>query len=139
MTSPERAAGRPAGLTLIVALLVISAVLAAMVAIGVLLARGDAAFVAGTPISAGTWLVVGLVGLLLAAVDLLAARGLRRGQGWARGLAALAAGITLAGGLAGVVTFGGNLQWSSLLSVAAAILVLGGLRSTRAAAAGRSG
>lgn len=53
----------------------------------------------------------------------------------AAGLAAM----SLAGGAWGVVTFGGNLQWSSTLTVALALMMLGLLVSHRSAAFAAAG
>lgn len=138
MGLPESAAPRPGGVTLLAVLIVISGLLQLMVAIGVLIARGDAEFVAQTGLSADVWLWVGIVGIIVAIVYLLVARGLMRGSGLARGLATLSALVSLAGGLWGVFTYGGNLQWSSILSVAVALIVLGLLWSFRASAFFRS-
>lgn len=131
-------ARRPGGVTLLAVLIVISGLLQLMVAIGVLIARGDSEFVRQTGVSQGAWLWVGIVGIVIAIVYLLVARGLMRGNALARGLATLSALLSLATGLWGVVTYGGNLQWSSILSVAVALIVLGLLWSSRASAFFRS-
>ena len=130
---------RPAGVTLIAVLLVVAAVLAAMIGLGVLLARGDAAFLRQSQLAAGVWLAVGLAALLLAAVDLLVARALLRGRGWARGASVVLALLHLVGGGFGMLTFGGNLQWSSILTVAVALMALGVVWSNRSAASAASG
>lgn len=138
MGDPEPPARRPGGVTLLAVLIVISGLLQLMVAIGVLIARGDSEFIRQTGLSSGAWLWVGIVGIIIAFVYLLVARGLMRGSGLARGLATLSALLSLAGGLWGVFTYAGNLQWSSILSVAVALVVLGLLWSSRASAFFRS-
>lgn len=142
MGSAESAARRPAWATLLAVLLGLTALLQLLVAGGVLSARGDAAFLERTGLSAAAWLWVGTASLLAAAGGLVVARHLLRGGRPARavvGAAAGLAGVAVAGGVWGVVTFGGNLQWSSILMVAVALMTLGLLWSNRSAAFAESG
>ncbi len=138
MAYPEQSVRRPGGVTLLAVLIVVSGLLQLMVAIGVIIARGNAAFVQQTGISSDVWLWAGIVGIVTAVAYLLVARGLMRGSGLARGLATLVALVSLASGLFGMFTYGGNLLWSSILSVAVALIVLGLLWSSRASAFFRS-
>lgn len=142
MVAPEPPARRPAWVTLLAVLLGLIALLQLLLAGGVLSARGDGAFLARTGLSAAAWLWVATGALLLAAGCLVLARQLLRGGPSTRapaGAAAGLAGLAMAGGAWGVVTFGGNLQWSSILTVAVALMALGVVWSNRSAAFAASG
>ncbi|WP_420119945.1 hypothetical protein [Nakamurella sp.] len=133
---PEPSEHRPAWATLLAVLLGLIALLQLLVAGGVLSARGDDVFLARTGLSAATWLWVATGALLLAAGGLVVARQLLRGGRPTRALAGAAAGlagVALAVGGWGLVAFAGNLQWSSILIVALALMALGLLWSNRSA------
>lgn len=88
-------ARRPAGVTLLAVLIVISGLLGLFGSIALIIGRGSDEFVRSSGVQSGTLLWVGVVGVIIALVYLAVARGLTRGSGLARGLAALVAVLSL--------------------------------------------
>ncbi|HYN71979.1 MAG TPA: hypothetical protein VES60_05705 [Nakamurella sp.] len=125
-------ARRPFGITLLAVLIVVSGLLGLIGAIAVIIARGNDDFVRDTGVGSSTLLWVGIVGVIIAVVYLLVARGLTRGSGLARGLAALVAVLSLASGIYQAIIHSGSLRWSAIVSALLALIVLMLLFSPRA-------
>ena len=77
-------ARRPGGITVLAVLIVISGLLGLIGSIAVIIGRGNDDFVRDTGVGSSTLLWVGIVGVIIAVVYLLVARGLTRGSGLAR-------------------------------------------------------
>ena len=131
-------ARRPAGITLLAVLIVVSGLLGLIGSIAVIIGRGNDDFVKDTGVGSSTLLWVGIVGVIIAVVYLLVARGLTRGSGLARGLAALVAVLSLASGIYQAIIQSGSLRWSAIVSAVLALIVLSLLFSPRANAFFRS-
>jgi hypothetical protein len=125
-------ARRPGGITLLAVLIVISGLLGLIGSIAVIIGRGNDDFVRDTGVGSSTLLWVGIVGVIIAVVYLLVARGLTRGSGLARGLAALVAVLSLASGIYQAIIQSGSLRWSAIVSALLALIVLLLLFSPRA-------
>ena len=125
-------ARRPGGITLLAVLIVVSGLLGLIGSIAVIIGRGNDDFVKDTGVGSSTLLWVGIVGVIIAEVYLLVARGLTRGSGLARGLAALVAVLSLASGIYQAIIHSGSLRWSAILSAVLALIVLSLLFSPRA-------
>ena len=125
-------ARRPAGITLLAVLIVVSGLLGLIGSIAVIIGRGNDDFVGDTGVGSSTLLWVGIVGVIIAVVYLLVARGLTRGSGLARGLAALVAVLSLASGIYQTIIQSGSLRWSAVVSALLALIVLLLLFSPRA-------
>jgi len=125
-------ARRPAGITLLAVLIVVSGLLGLIGSIAVIIGRGNDDFVRDTGVGSSTLLWVGIVGVIIAVVYLLVARGLTRGSGLARGLAALVAVLSLASGIYQTIIQSGSLRWSAVVSALLALIVLLLLFSPRA-------
>jgi hypothetical protein len=110
--------------TLLAVLIVISGLLGLFGSIAVIIGRGSDEFVRSSGVQSGTLLWVGVVGVIIALVYLAVARGLTRGSGLARGLAALVAVLSLASGCYQAIISTGSLRYSAIVSA-----VLGGHRS----------
>ena len=123
---------RPAGITLLAVLIVVSGLLGLIGSIAVIIGRGNDDFVGDTGVGSSTLLWVGIVGVVIAVVYLLVARGLTRGSGLARGLAALVAVLSLASGIYQAILQSGSLRWSAVVSALLALIVLLLLFSPRA-------
>ena len=133
MTYQQQApARRPGGITLLAVLIVVSGLLGLIGSIAVIIGRGNGDFVWDTGVGSSTLLWVGIVGVIIAVVYLLVARGLTRGSGLARGLAALVAVLSLASGIYQAVIQSGSLRWSAIVSAVLALIVLVLLFSPRA-------
>ena len=125
-------ARRPGGITLLAVLIVVSGLLGLIGSIAVIIGRGNDDFVRDTGVGSSTLLWVGIVGVIIAVVYLLVARGLTRGSGLARGLAALVAVLSLASGIYQAIIQSGSLRWSAVVSALLALIVLMLLFSPRA-------
>jgi hypothetical protein len=125
-------ARRPGGITLLAVLIVVSGLLGLIGSIAVIIGRGNDDFVSDTGVGSSTLLWVGIVGVVIAVVYLLVARGLTRGSGLARGLAALVAVLSLASGIYQAIIQSGSLRWSAVVSALLALIVLLLLFSPRA-------
>jgi hypothetical protein len=125
-------ARRPGGITLLAVLIVVSGLLGLIGSIAVIIGRGNDDFVRDTGVGSSTLLWVGIVGVIIAVVYLLVARGLTRGSGLARGLAALVAVLSLASGIYQAIIQSGSLRWSAVISALLALIVLLLLFSPRA-------
>ena len=125
-------ARRPGGITLLAVLIVVSGLLGLIGSIAVIIGRGNDDFVSDTGVGSSTLLWVGIVGVIIAVVYLLVARGLTRGSGLARGLAALVAVLSLASGIYQAIIQSGSLRWSAIVSALLALIVLLLLFSPRA-------
>ena len=125
-------ARRPGGITLLAVLIVVSGLLGLIGSIAVIIGRGNDDFVSDTGVGSSTLLWVGIVGVIIAVVYLLVARGLTRGSGLARGLAALVAVLSLASGIYQAIIQSGSLRWSAIVSAVLALIVLSLLFSPRA-------
>ena len=125
-------ARRPGGITLLAVLIVVSGLLGLIGSIAVIIGRGNDDFVHDTGVGSSTLLWVGIVGVIIAVVYLLVARGLTRGSGLARGLAALVAVLSLASGIYQAILQSGSLRWSAVVSALLALIVLLLLFSPRA-------
>ena len=125
-------ARRPGGITLLAVLIVVSGLLGLIGSIAVIIGRGNDDFVRDTGVGSSTLLWVGIVGVIIAVVYLLVARGLTRGSGLARGLAALVAVLSLASGIYQTIIQSGSLRWSAVISALLALIVLLLLFSPRA-------
>ncbi len=125
-------ARRPGGITLLAVLIVVSGLLGLLGSIAVIIGRGNDDFVKDTGVGSNTLLWVGIVGVIIAVVYLLVARGLTRGSGLARGLAALVAVLSLASGIYQAIIQSGSLRWSAIVSAVLALIVLTLLFSPRA-------
>ena len=125
-------ARRPGGITLLAVLIVVSGLLGLIGSIAVIIGRGNDDFVSDTGVGSSTLLWVGIVGVIIAVVYLLVARGLTRGSGLARGLAALVAVLSLASGIYQAIIQSGSLRWSAIVSALLALIVLMLLFSPRA-------
>jgi hypothetical protein len=125
-------ARRPGGITLLAVLIVVSGLLGLIGSIAVIIGRGNDDFVRDTGVGSSTLLWVGIVGVIIAVVYLLVARGLTRGSGLARGLAALVAVLSLASGIYQTIIQSGSLRWSAVVSALLALIVLLLLFSPRA-------
>lgn len=125
-------ARRPGGITLLAVLIVVSGLLGLIGSIAVIIGRGNDDFVRDTGVGSSTLLWVGIVGVIIAVVYLLVARGLTRGSGLARGLAALVAVLSLASGIYQAIIQSGSLRWSAIVSALLALIVLSLLFSPRA-------
>ncbi len=125
-------ARRPGGITLLAVLIVVSGLLGLIGSIAVIIGRGNDDFVRDTGVGSSTLLWVGIVGVIIAVVYLLVARGLTRGSGLARGLAALVAVLSLASGIYQAIIQSGSLRWSAIVSAVLALIVLSLLFSPRA-------
>jgi hypothetical protein len=125
-------ARRPGGITLLAVLIVVSGLLGLIGSIAVIIGRGNDDFVRDTGVGSSTLLWVGIVGVIIAVVYLLVARGLTRGSGLARGLAALVAVLSLASGIYQAIIQSGSLRWSAIVSALLALIVLLLLFSPRA-------
>jgi hypothetical protein len=125
-------ARRPGGITLLAVLIVVSGLLGLIGSIAVIIGRGNDDFVRDTGVGSSTLLWVGIVGVIIAVVYLLVARGLTRGSGLARGLAALVAVLSLASGIYQAIIQSGSLRWSAVVSALLALIVLLLLFSPRA-------
>ena len=125
-------ARRPGGITLLAVLIVVSGLLGLIGSIAVIIGRGNDDFVRDTGVGSSTLLWVGIVGVIIAVVYLLVARGLTRGSGLARGLAALVAVLSLASGIYQTIIQSGSLRWSAIVSALLALIVLMLLFSPRA-------
>ena len=125
-------ARRPGGITLLAVLIVVSGLLGLIGSIAVIIGRGNDDFVRDTGVGSSTLLWVGIVGVIIAVVYLLVARGLTRGSGLARGLAALVAVLSLASGIYQAIIQSGSLRWSAIVSALLALIVLMLLFSPRA-------
>ena len=125
-------ARRPGGITLLAVLIVVSGLLGLIGSIAVIIGRGNDDFVRDTGVGSSTLLWVGIVGVIIAVVYLLVARGLTRGSGLARGLAALVAVLSLASGIYQAIIQSGSLRWSGIVSAVLALIVLSLLFSPRA-------
>jgi hypothetical protein len=125
-------ARRPGGITLLAVLIVVSGLLGLIGSIAVIIGRGNDDFVSDTGVGSSTLLWVGIVGVIIAVVYLLVARGLTRGSGLARGLAALVAVLSLASGIYQAIIQSGSLRWSAVVSALLALIVLLLLFSPRA-------
>ena len=133
MTYQQQApARRPGGITLLAVLIVVSGLLGLIGSIAVIIGRGNDDFVRDTGVGSSTLLWVGIVGVIIAVVYLLVARGLTRGSGLARGLAALVAVLSLASGIYQAIIQSGSLRWSAIVSALLALIVLSLLFSPRA-------
>ena len=133
MTYQDQArARRPGGITLLAVLIVVSGLLGLIGSIAVIIGRGNDDFVRDTGVGSSTLLWVGIVGVIIAVVYLLVARGLTRGSGLARGLAALVAVLSLASGIYQAIIHTGSLRWSAIVSALLALIVLSLLFSPRA-------
>ena len=128
----QTSARRPGGITLLAVLIVVSGLLGLIGSIAVIIGRGNDDFVRDTGVGSSTLLWVGIVGLIIAVVYLLVARGLTRGSGLARGLAALVAVLSLASGIYQAIIHSGSLRWSAIVSAVLALIVLSLLFSPRA-------
>ena len=124
-------ARRPGGITLLAVLIVVSS-LGLIGSIAVIIGRGNDDFVQDAGVGSSTLLWVGIVGVIIAVVYLLVARGLTRGSGLARGLAALVAVLSLASGIYQAIIQSGSLRWSGIVSAVLALIVLSLLFSPRA-------
>jgi len=113
-------------------LIVVSGLLGLIGSIAVIIGRGNDDFVHDTGVGSSTLLWVGIVGVIIAVVYLLVARGLTRGSGLARGLAALVAVLSLASGIYQTIIQSGSLRWSAVVSALLALIVLLLLFSPRA-------
>jgi hypothetical protein len=141
MTNPNflnERAPRPAGVTVLAVLIVISGLLGLIASIAVIIGRSDDEFVASTSVDSATLLWVGITGVILALVYLAVARGLTRGSGLARGLTTFVAVLSLASGIYGAIIHSGNLRYSSISSALLAAIVLLLLYSPQANAFFRS-
>src|SRR5664279_1420558 len=74
-------ARRPGGITLLAVLIVVSGLLGLIGSIAVIIGRGNDDFVRDTGVGSSTLLWVGIVGVIIAVVYLLVARGLTRAAG----------------------------------------------------------
>jgi hypothetical protein len=131
-------ARRPAGVTLLAVLIVISGLLGLFGSIALIVGRGSDEFVRSSGVQSGTLLWVGVVGVIIALVYLAVARGLTRGSGLARGLAALVAVLSLASGCYQAIIHPGSLRYTAIVSAVLAVIVLILLFSPRANAFFRS-
>ena len=123
---------RPGGVTVLAVLIVISGLLGLIGSIAVIIGRGNDEFVRSTTVSSGTLLWVGIVGVIIALVYLSVARGLTKGSGLARGLAAMVAVLSLISGVYSAIIHSGNLRWNGVASALLAVIVLALLFSPRA-------
>ena len=119
-----RRARRPFGVTLIVALTVISGLLGlAAGALIVALHKNDD-LLRRTEESSSTLLTVGIVSGVIGFVYLLVARGLARGSGFARFLVALVSVLNLIGGVYLLIARQEDVRLHGVVSAALALLIL---------------
>lgn len=125
---------RPAAITVLAALIVISGILTLLTSIVLIVGSQSPEFVSSTYPNSGTGTVLwlGILGVILALAYLAVARGLLRGSGLARGLATVVTVLSLISAILGLIFNTGNLRWGSLGSGILAAFVLYLLHSPKA-------
>jgi hypothetical protein len=125
MTAPYPVrARRPAGVTLLVVLIVIGGIL--QVAGGVLLVLGhnNATVIREAKTSSDRLLWFGIGAIVIGVIYLLVSRGLAHGNGLARFIVGLLSLLSLAGGVWAIVTQHGNLRNQGISSAIVGLVVL---------------
>ena len=125
-------ARRPAGVTLLVVLIVIGGILQIVAGIILILGHKNATVLRESHRSSDFLFALGIVGAVLGIIYLLVSRGLATGNGFARFIVGLISLISLAGGVWAAVTQHGNVRGQGIASTIVGFIVLALLYSPKA-------
>ncbi len=115
---------RPVGVTILVVLLWIQAVLQIIGGIVLIFARNDVDILNQTSLSSGGMLTVGILGIIIGAITALVANGVGRGSNFARWIVAFFACLNLVYGIVEIFSISGHLIATGLVTVLLGVVVL---------------
>jgi hypothetical protein len=124
MSTVPQTARRPGGITLIVVLAVINAIVAIIGGIWVIIDHDNARLLRDSGLTKNGLVGAGIVAIVLGAIGLFIAMALARGSRFARFLFGIWAVLEFAGGLYALVAYSGEQQLSGAWSTAIGLIVL---------------